>query len=146
MTSVSPFHWRRRVAMRDVDALGVVWYGNYLVYCDEARAELLRAFGLAPGSFLERGFVAVVVEARSRHLASARFEDEIDVRVRVELGRGARLSFVFDISRVADSTKLANVRTDMVLLRPDGELIFLIPQDVQAAVDSLLAAQEQAGA
>jgi acyl-CoA thioester hydrolase len=132
--------------MCDVDALGVVWYGNYLVYCDEARAELLRAFDLAPATFLERGFVAVVVEVESKHLAPARFEDELDVRVRVEPGSGTRLSFLFDISRANDGTKLATVRTDMVLLRPDGELIFLMPDDVRAPVDRMLAAQEEVGA
>lgn len=144
MKAVTPFHWRRRIAMRDVDAWGVVWYGNYLAFCDEARAELLRAFDLAPGTFGERGFAATVVEIEGRYLAPARFDEEIDVHVRVEAARSARMRFAFEIRRTSDNVHLADIRTDLVLVRPNGELVYLMPDDVRAAVDRMLEAQRRA--
>src|SRR5690242_9884465 len=109
MTALTPFHWRRRIGMRDVDAWGIVWYGNYLAFCDEARAELLRAFDLAPGSFVSRGFTAPVVEVSCRYLAPARYDEEIDVHVSVGPGRGARLLFTFDVRRSSDDKALARI-------------------------------------
>jgi acyl-CoA thioester hydrolase len=127
--------------MRDVDAFAVVWYGNYLTFCDEARAELLRAFGLSPAWFLELGYHAVVVECRSRYRAPARFDDEIDVHTRVRPPRGSRLSFAFTIRRTADGVLLAEVETDLVIVRPSGELVYLLPAPLEAPLERLLAAQ-----
>ncbi len=144
MKAISPFTWRRRIAMRDVDAWGIVWYGNYLAFCDEARAELLRAFDLAPGSFPERGLAATVVEIEGRYLAPAHFDEEVDVHVRVQAQRSARMRFDFDIRRSSDETRLAEIRTDLVLVRPNGEVVYLMPDDVRSAVDAMIAAQEKA--
>ncbi len=141
MISTSPFTWRRRVGMADVDAWGIVWYGNYWVYCDEARAELLRAFDLAPASFLALELRPVVVELDGRYLLPARYDEEIDVHVHVSPPRGARLPFQFEIRRTADATPLARLSTTMVLLRPTGELVYLMPESVRAPLERLLAAQ-----
>jgi acyl-CoA thioester hydrolase len=139
--ALSPFLWRRRVGMRDVDAWGVVWYGNYLVFCDEARAELLRAFDLVPGSFMERGFIAPVIEVHGRYLAPARFDEEIDVLVGVSRGRGTRMVFDFEIKRTSDQKKLAELSSTLVLVKTNGDLVYLPPDDVKQSIDRMVAAQ-----
>lgn len=141
MTSESPFLWHRRVGMRDVDAWRVVWYGNYLVYCDEARAELLRAFDLAPGDFEARGFIAPVIEVTARYASPARYDEELEVHVRLQPPRGTRLAFDFTIRRRKDETLLAQITTTLVLVRTNGDLVYLIPDDIRAAVDRMLTAQ-----
>ncbi len=141
MRSVHPFAWRRRVAMRDVDAWGVVWHGNYFAFCDEARSELLRAFDLAPGDFVTRGFVAPVIDAKARFLAPARLDDEIEVRVKVRLGRGTRMHFDFAVSRPEDGKLLAELSTTQVLVRTSGELVYLVPPEIKRSLDRMVAAQ-----
>ncbi|MBI5509254.1 MAG: acyl-CoA thioesterase [Deltaproteobacteria bacterium] len=143
MTSISPFHWRRRVAMRDIDAFAVVWYGNYLQYCDEAATELLRAFDLAPASLPTFGVVPAVVRASCRYLAAARLDDEVDVRVQVRFERAARLDFSYEISRATDQTILAKIETTMVLLRQSGALVYLLPEPLRVRLQALLAAQHR---
>ncbi len=142
MNRDSPFRWRRRVGMRDVDAWNVVWYGNYFVFCDEARAELLRAFDLVPGTFLARGFVMPVVEVRCNYRAPARFDEELLVDVHVHKPRGTRLRFDFQIRRSTDGTLLAEVSTEQVLVNTNGELIYLIPADIGACIERMLQAQD----
>ena len=88
--------------MRDVDGFGVLWYGNYLVLCDEARSELLRAFDMPPGKFAEWGYAAAVVEVKARYLAPARHDDEVDVHVRIPEASGAKLTFEFTVKRGAE--------------------------------------------
>ena len=144
MKSVSPFLWRRRVGLRDVDAWGVVWYGNYLVYCDEARAELLRAYGLPPGKLRESGYIAPAVQLTSRYHAPARHDDEIDVHVRIPKAKGTRLQFEFTIRRSADNTLLAQISTTSVLIRTNGDLVYLIPEPFKEPIDAMLRSQPQA--
>ena len=135
-----PFVWRRRVAMRDVDAFDVVWYGNYLGYCDEARAELMRAFGLPPSRFADLGYAVAVVEASCRYHAPARFDDEIDVHVRIADVRGSKLRFDFEVRR-GDETLLARISTTLVLLRRNGDLVYLLPEPFAGMVEQIVAAQ-----
>jgi acyl-CoA thioester hydrolase len=142
MTAASPFVWRRRVAMRDVDAWGAVWHGNYFVFCDEARAELLRAFDLAPGELLERGYVAPLIDAHCRFRAPARFDEELLVHVRYRPGRGTRLCFDFAIHRAADGRLLVEITTTQVLVRTNGDLVYLVPPEIGASLTRLLAAQD----
>jgi acyl-CoA thioester hydrolase len=127
--------------MRDVDAWGAVWHGNYFGFCDEARAEVLRAFDLEPGTLFARGLVAPVIEASCRFHAPARYDDEIDVHVRARLGRGTRLCFDFAICRAADGALLTEVSTTQVLVKTGGDLVYLVPEDVGAALGRILAAQ-----
>lgn len=146
MTTDGPFVWRRRVGMRDVDAWGVVWYGNYLAFCDEARAELLRHYGLAPGTFVGRGFTAPVVEVHSRYRMPARYDELVVVSTRVRPPRGARLCFDFTIRRVADQALLAEISTTLVLVRATGELVYFVPDDIAAAIGQMIADQPESEA
>jgi YbgC/YbaW family acyl-CoA thioester hydrolase len=127
--------------MRDVDAFGVVWYGNYLVLCDEARAELLRAYGMPPGRFTEWGYGAAVVEVVARYFSPARHDDEVDVHVRIPKANGAKLEFEFTIRRTDGNDLIARLTTTMVLLRANGDLVFLVPEQLRDNFARMLAGQ-----
>ena len=139
-----PFRWRRRVGMREVDAWGAVWHGNYFAFCDEARSELLRAFDLAPGELLASGLVAPVIEAHVRFLAPARYDEEIEVRTTLRRDRGTRMHFDFVIARVADGQTVCEVTTTQVLVRTSGGLVYLVPPEIDGRLARMLAAQDAA--
>ena len=141
MIPVSPFRWRRRIGMRDVDAWGIVWHGNYFGFCDEARAELMRAFGLTPATFATHGWLAPLIDAHCRFLTPARYDDEIDVIVRFRMGRSTRMHFDFTIVRTGEDKRIAEISTTQVLVKTSGELIYLIPDDLKRTLDQITAAQ-----
>jgi acyl-CoA thioester hydrolase len=71
------FSARTRVGFSDTDAQGIVYYGRYNPYFDLARVEYLRSLDLLrTGEFVMR---ANDVE----YFAPARFDDELDIHVRV---------------------------------------------------------------
>jgi acyl-CoA thioester hydrolase len=74
------FSARTRVGFSDTDAQSVVYYGRYNPFFDLARTEYLRSVELlhddGPGEFVMR---ANDVE----YFAPARFDDELDIHVRV---------------------------------------------------------------
>ena len=72
-----------RVRYGECDPQGIVFNANYLMYADVAFTELWRE---AIGPWLEmteRGYDAVVAEARLSFRAPARFDDELDVALRI---------------------------------------------------------------
>jgi acyl-CoA thioester hydrolase len=77
-----PFHYSAfaRVGFSDTDAQGVVYYGRYLPYFDLARVEYHRHLGPVHIGNVDFAMRAVTVE----YLAPARFDDLLEIFVRVE--------------------------------------------------------------
>lgn len=79
---MSPFRYAvyTRVAFSDTDAQGVVYYGRYLPYFDLARTEYHRQLGAVGVTRSE----FVVRASEVQYLAPARFDDLLEVFVRIE--------------------------------------------------------------
>jgi len=76
------FAARTRVGFSDTDAQGIVYYGRYMPYFDLARVEYHRALDMLRTGPEGEQFVmrAMTVE----YHAPARFDDEIEVDVRIK--------------------------------------------------------------
>ncbi len=100
------FVWPVRVYWEDTDAGGVVYYANYLKFMERARSEWLRAFGFEQDVLRdEAGVVFVVRRVEIDYLSPARFNEQLEVSVRLhEMGR-ASLSVRQELMR--GSTRLA---------------------------------------
>ena len=83
-----------RVRYNETDAQGVVFYGNYAIYYDCAITEYLRGIGYDyKNQVRDTGTDFHIVKLEVEYAAPLRFDDEIEVGVRVDrLGR-ASLSF-----------------------------------------------------
>lgn len=69
-----------RVYYEDTDAAGVVYYANYLKFCERARTEWLRASGFEQQKLLtEAGIVFVVRTVKADYLKSAVLDDALQV-------------------------------------------------------------------
>jgi acyl-CoA thioester hydrolase len=123
------FSTRTRVGFSDTDAQGVVYYGRYHPYFDLARAEYLRALGLlhrdGGGEFVMR---ANDVE----YFAPARFDDELDIHVRVaRIGRTS-MTFEFAAYKVPEGTLLVTAHQTLVFIDPQARRPIEIPADYRA--------------
>ena len=79
-----PFVHRLRVRFHECDPQGVVFNAHYFAYFDIALTEMWReAFG-SYGAVVAGGTDVVVVEASATFRAPARFDDELDVELRVD--------------------------------------------------------------
>lgn len=89
-----------RIYYEDTDAGGVVYYANYLRYMERARTEWLRALGFEQDQLIAReGVIFAVRSATLEFLKPARFNDLLEVSVRVAARRGASLTFAQSIRR-----------------------------------------------
>ena len=84
------FRHELRVRYGECDPQGIVYNANYLAFVDIAFTELWRA-GVGPWmEMTDRGFDAVVADARLGFKAPARFDDELAIVLRiVRLGRAS---------------------------------------------------------
>ncbi len=103
-----------RVAFSDTDAQGVVYYGRYMPYFDLARVEYHRHLGmLRPGPHA-REFVmrACTIE----FLAPARFDDLLEVFVRVSRIGTTSITYEFAAFRADDDTLMVTAHQTLVLV------------------------------
>jgi acyl-CoA thioester hydrolase len=104
-----------RVGFSDTDAQGIVYYGRYLPYFDTARVEYHRHLDmLRTSAEEERQFVmrATTIE----YLAPARFDDLIEVFIRI--ARIGRTSVTYDCAayRVEDDVLMVTAQQTLVLV------------------------------
>ena len=84
-----------RVGFSDTDAQGVVYYGRYMPYFDHARTEYHRHLGVRVG---EAAMRAVNVD----YVAGARFDDLLEVFVRVERIGTTSITYDHAVYRIED--------------------------------------------
>jgi acyl-CoA thioester hydrolase len=65
----------KRIFYHDTDAGGIVYYGNYLKYLEEARTEFLEKQGLSVAIFRERGMLYAVRKVSIQYKSPARYGD-----------------------------------------------------------------------
>lgn len=73
-----------RVYYEDTDCAGLVYYANYLRFCERGRTELLRGLGFAQSVLMQEygvGFVVHRLQAHYRH--PARLDDLLRLETRV---------------------------------------------------------------
>ena len=116
------FFHHLRVRWGEVDAQGVVFNPNYLVFADVAGTEYLRAIG-AFGADVSALFV---VNANVNFRQSARFDDELAIGVRV--AHRGRTSLLFVITMWRDDTLIADVA--LTYVRVDAATGRVAPPDV----------------
>jgi acyl-CoA thioester hydrolase len=114
-------HARTRVIYGDTDQMGVVYYANYFRYFELSRSEFFRTLG---GSYVElekQGFGLPVVDAGARYRAPARYDDVIDIEVRLSELNRASVRFEYVVRREATQEELTTGHTVHACVGPDGK-------------------------
>jgi len=116
-SAVFPFTHHLRVRYNECDPQNVVFNANYFTYFDITITELWReAFG-SYDAMLQAGADLMVVEARARYLAPARFDDELRI--------GAGFS---RLGTTSIQTRLLVRRGDEAITEGDVSHVFIDPE------------------
>lgn len=96
----SRFVWPLRVYYEDTDAGGVVYYANYLRFCERARTEWLRSLGVSQRQLLaDAGLAFVVRRVEADYLLGAELDDELEVVSTIAKLGAASLTFHQTVQR-----------------------------------------------
>lgn len=116
-----------KVPFHDVDAMNVVWHGNYFRYFEVAREALLDQFGYGYRAMKESGYVWPVVDTRVKYRDVVIFEQHILVRARVEEFEN-RLKVGYQIVDAATGKRTTTGYTVQVAVNAaTGEMCYVSP-------------------
>ena len=138
-SAASAFTLPLRVYWEDTDAGGVVYYANYLKFCERARTEWLRSLGLEQQRLADaEGLLFVVGSADLRFLRPARLDDRLLVDVAVASRGGASLDLVQRVWRDGQSpTLLARARVLVACVQAGSLRPRRLPRALLQALDAL---------
>lgn len=137
----SPFRITRRVEFRDTDAAGIVHFSVFFTYMEAAEHALWRELGFSVKQPDGDGAISFPrVAAECQYASPVRFEDDVDIAVRVERLGEKSVTFAFDITcdgRDVAAGKLTAVCCRFVQNAPPKSMP--IPAEVREKLEPLIA-------
>jgi acyl-CoA thioester hydrolase len=121
-----------RVGFSDTDAQGVVYYGRYMPYFDLARTEFHRHIGRVHLGDVDFAMRAVTVE----YVAGARFDDLLEVFVRVERVGTTSITYNHSAYRSDDDTLMATAKATLVCIALDERKAVPIPRAFREQIEA----------
>lgn len=115
-----------RVRYAETDAMGIVYYANYLVYMEVARVEYLRQHG-CPMAAVDRKIHMPVVDVTCRYAKPARLDDLLRIKSRVCERRRASFTFSYEITHAETGEVIATGETRHACLDPKSQKMIPIP-------------------
>jgi acyl-CoA thioester hydrolase len=128
------FSAQTRVGFSDTDAQGIVYYGRYLPYFDQARVEYHRKLGLLGMEIGEEGQEFVMRALSVDYHAPAVFDDLIEVYVRLARIGGTSATYELAAYRARDDVLMVTASQTLVLVDLDKRRPVAIPQSYKEAI------------
>jgi len=125
----------KRIYYHDTDAGGIVYYGNYLKYLEEARTEFLEKRGMSVKTFHARGLVYAVRKCNIQYRSPARYGDTL--LCGAELVKTSAAQLVFDQKILHKETGRLIVEAEVILVCLNKDFKpAVIPEDLKAQLTS----------
>jgi acyl-CoA thioester hydrolase len=126
------FRHRLRVRYGECDPQGVVYFARYAEFVDIGMTELWRERIGPYGEMVEAGSDMVVAELHLRYREPARFDEELDVVIRIDRLGETSLTCAWRIER--DGEVLVEGTIRQVCIDPATKRKKPLPADVRAAL------------
>ncbi len=112
-----------RVTYAETDAMGIVYYANYLRWFEVGRTELMRSLGIAYNDMKEKGTFLPVSEVFCKYHASARYDDILIIETSVDFLKRASIQFAYRVLRKSDGTELVSGSTLHAFVDKEGRIV-----------------------
>ena len=89
--------FRIRVIYADTDAMGIVYYTNYIKWFEIGRVELMREMGIVYSELEAEGYNLPVIEVSCHYLSPARYDDIVVIETEITTIRRASIRFDYVI-------------------------------------------------
>ena len=120
----------KRIYFHDTDAGGIVYYGNYLKYLEEARTEFLEKKGLSVAMFKERGLIYAVRKCSIVYRSPARYAETLLCSATLKKITAAQLIFDQTIHEKQSGRLVAEAEVTLACLDKDFKPV-QIPEDLK---------------
>ncbi|WP_031479059.1 acyl-CoA thioesterase [Maridesulfovibrio frigidus] len=108
------------VSYGETDAMGVVYYAEYLHFFERARSLYIRERGMSYSVVEEKGIFLPVREASCKYRTPAHYDDMLNIHVGIREWKRASMIFVYDIYKDDRTTFVASGFTEHACVNSDG--------------------------
>jgi YbgC/YbaW family acyl-CoA thioester hydrolase len=127
------FSIRRRVQFAETDMAGILHFANYFRLMEEVEHEFFRSLGLSVMMKHDGGEIGWPrVAATCEYNGPARFEDELELTLRVTRVGDKSLNFEVEFSRAGNRIALGKITSVCCTLENGAMRAIPIPPDIRA--------------
>ena len=116
------------VRFSEVDAMGIVWHGNFVKYMEDGRESFGSRYGLGYYDLYEKGLMVPLVKMDIDYKLQLKHGERIIIETTWVNCDAAKILFKYRISREADNALLMTANTTQVFLNLKGELELINPE------------------
>jgi acyl-CoA thioester hydrolase len=121
------------VPFHDVDALRIVWFGNYYKYLDVARTALFRAHDLDVDTLVATGYRFLAIESQCRHHFPLRYADRFQVAAWF-LGVDHRIRVAYEVWNTTHQRRAARASMALCTVDEAGVLQVETPEPIRSRI------------
>lgn len=114
---------RIRVRYADTDAMGIVYYANYLKWFEIGRSELMRDMGIVYAELETSGYHLPVIEVSCHYLLPARYDEIVVIQTEITGIRRASVRFDYVIRDESKEQILAEGFTLHPFTSREGKIV-----------------------
>ena len=116
------------VRFSELDAMGIVWHGNFVKYMEDGRESFGRRYGLGYYDLYEQGLQVPLVKLDIDYKLQLKYGERIVIETTWMNCDAAKILFRYRMLRKADGAVLMMARTTQVFLNMQGELELTNPE------------------
>jgi len=117
------------VRFSEVDAMGVVWHGNYLKFFEDGRESFGKKTDMSYLDIHKQGYVVPIVKTQLQYKIPISFGDEIEVVSRLIESKAAKIVFYYEVWNLTTNKMSAEGLTEQVFLNSKTrELELYVPR------------------
>lgn len=95
-----------RVRYGETDKMGCVYYGNYPLYYEVARTELMRHLGFTYKQIEDEGIMLPVVSLKVKYIKQAFYDDLLTIKTKITRKPMVKIHFEYEVFR--ENNELVN--------------------------------------
>lgn len=96
-----------RVRYQETDQMGIAYHGNYYTWFEVGRSSFFRSLGYTYAHLEEEGIILPVISCYCEYKIPAKYDDEVLIRTNIDMLKGVRIKFNYQIIRKSDEVLLA---------------------------------------
>ncbi|MES1227451.1 MAG: thioesterase family protein [Armatimonadota bacterium] len=123
-----------RVRYGETDMMGHAYYGNYMLWFEQARGAWCRARGFTYKSLEESGYKLPVVEVWARYRGEVKYDDDIVVRIKLAEVKRASLKFEYEVFNATVGKVTTEGYTWHVLVGSEQKAVS-VPEEIRSKLD-----------
>ena len=123
------FEIKRRASFNEVDIMGIVWYGRYAIYFEEAQRELNRRCGLTYQDYFSAGLSAPIVAFHIDYQQPLYLDEEFTIKASLLWSEGAKINIEYEIIK-KDGSIATRGYTIQVLLEAEAKQACMVTPEL----------------